>query len=257
MRDDGKHQVATLLQRIDLHDTISLVSADDLVIEGFPDDTIVRGALEALARAVGEPPSWGVRIEKRIPVASGLGGGSSDAATALELANATLKEPVSSGTLHRLAAGIGADVPFFLRHGSQLATGDGTALTHVDLPTAYAIVLVLPHGETKDSTGAVYAEFDARGGAAGFKDRAELLRASLARLRAPRDLAALPPNDLASSPLAHELEAAGAFRADVSGAGPAVYGLFDDETKAISAAAWLASAGRTFVTRPIGAADRS
>ena len=110
-----------------------------------------------------------MRIEKRIPVAAGLGGGSSDAATALELANATLKEPVSSGTLHRLAAGIGADVPFFLRHGSQLATGDGTALTHVDLPTAYAIVLVLPHGETKDSTGAVYAEFDARGGAAGFK----------------------------------------------------------------------------------------
>jgi 4-diphosphocytidyl-2-C-methyl-D-erythritol kinase len=148
-------------------------------------------------------------------------------------------------------------VPFFLHRGSQLATGDGTVLTHVGLPTSCAIVLVLPHGETKDSTGAVYAEFDARGGAAGFEDRADRLRASVARLRVPRDLAALPPNDLASSPLAHELEAAGAFRADVSGAGPTVYGLFDDETKAASAAARLAPAGRTFVTRPVGAADRS
>ena len=257
LRDDGKHEVVTLLQQVDLHDTITLAPSDELAVEGFADDTIVRRALEALARAVGQSPRWEVRIEKRIPIASGLGGGSSDAAAALQLANATLAEPLSGDALHRLAAGIGADVPFFLHRGCLLATGDGTSLTQAEVPTGYVIVLLLPRLETKESTAAVYAEFDARSGEAGFAERAERLRASIATLGAPRDLAALPANDLASSPFTHDLEAAGAFRADVSGAGPTVYGLFDDETTAIAAAARLATAGRTFVTRPVGASDRT
>jgi shikimate kinase len=74
-------------------------------------------------------------------------------------------------------------------------------------------------------------------------------------VRSTRDLAALPRNDLATSPLAGELESAGAFRADVSGAGPTVYGLFEDNDAAVRAAASLSSAGRTLVTRPVEAAD--
>jgi 4-diphosphocytidyl-2-C-methyl-D-erythritol kinase len=256
-RDDGKHEVVTVLQRIDLHDTIALEAADALVVEGFSEDTIVREALESLAAAVGCRPRWRVRIEKRIPVAAGLGGGSSDAATALELANAELDEPRTPNELRSLAARLGADVPFFLRPGPQLGRGDGTELERIDLPTGYAVLLVVPHDEAKESTGEVYAAFDRRGGAAGFSVRAAALARALASVTNARDLAVLPANDLASSPFARELEAAGAFRADVSGAGPAVYGLFEDPAAARRAADRLAHAGRTFVTAPVEAADRS
>lgn len=254
-RDDGKHEVVTVLQRIDLHDTISLDPADALIVDGFAEDTIVHAALEALAEVAGREPRWRVHVEKRIPVAAGLGGGSSDAATALVLANASLERPLDHEELHGVATRIGADVPFFLRAGPQLGRGDGTQLEPLVLPTAYAVVLVLPAGGAKASTGAVYADFEARRGGDGFGDRAASLAAALTSVRATRDLAALPRNDLASSRLASELENAGAFRADVSGAGPTVYGLFEDHDAAVRAAASLESAGRTLVARPVEADD--
>ena len=154
------------------------------------------------------------------------------------------------GELHALAAQVGADVPFFLRSGPQLGTGDGTVLEPVDLPQDYAVLLLLPVGEVKRSTADVYAAFDACDGAAGYPERAATLRAALASVRQPRDLAALPPNDLARSPLAERLIAEGAFRADVSGAGPMVYGLFDSVEDAHAAEAALRGLGETWVTRP-------
>ena len=106
-----------------LHDEIEVERADTLIVDGFAEDTIVREALLALADVAGVGPRWRVRIEKRIPVAAGLGGGSSDAATALRLANATLDAPRTSDELHRIAAGIGADVPFCAAaHNSRRAT---------------------------------------------------------------------------------------------------------------------------------------
>jgi 4-diphosphocytidyl-2-C-methyl-D-erythritol kinase len=254
-RNDGKHEVVTVLQRIELHDSISVAAADALVIEGFVQDTIVRAALESLANAAGCEPCWRVRIRKRIPAAAGLGGGSSDAATALLLANASLEQPLALDELHGVAARIGADVPFFLRPGPQLGRGDGTQLEALVLPTTYSVVLVVPAAEEKASTGAVYAGFEARRGADGFEERAAALASALASGRTARDLATLPRNDLASSPLASELENAGAFRADVSGAGPTVYGLFEEHDAAVRAAASLSSAGRTLVTRPVEARD--
>ena len=94
---------------------------------GF-DDTIVTAALTALAAAGGIEPAWSVEIEKAIPVAAGLGGGSSDAAVALRLANELLPEPLAPSELAALAATIGADVPFFLTSGAQLGSGDGSSL---------------------------------------------------------------------------------------------------------------------------------
>jgi len=254
-RDDGRHEVVTVFQRVDLHDTISVDRSDVLVVEGFADDTIVRAALESLADAAEREPRWRVHIEKRIPVAAGLGGGSSDAATALSLANASLERPLGRDELQEIAARVGADVPYFLSRGAQLGTGDGTKLEDVVLPTGYSVVLVVPAGAAKESTGTVYAEFDARRGADGFVDRAAALADALASLHAVRDLAALPRNDLASSPLADELEIQGAFRADVTGAGPTVYGLFDQHGAATRAADALSDAGATFVVRPVEAGD--
>ncbi len=251
LRADGKHEIATVLQRLDLADEIELEPADALTIEGFDDDTLVRGALEALAETVGVAPRWRVRIDKRIPVAAGLGGGSSDAACALALANAELPEPVSPPALHAIAAAIGADVPFFLRVGAQLATGDGTELEAVDLPTDYVVVLVVPQRQVKDSTGAVYRTFDTRSDAEGFDERRTALLDTLARVEEAHDLAGLPKNDLASSPLAVELEDRGAFRADVTGAGPAVYGLFEHADDAERAAAAVSRAGTAWLARPV------
>ncbi len=235
-----------MLQRLALTDTIELESACELIVEGFPEDTLVRGALDALAERAGVRPLWHARITKQIPVAAGLGGGSSDAATALRLANATLERPLPPNELARVAGSLGADVPFFLGHGPQLGTGDGSTLEPLELPQDYAALLVLPDGERKASTAAVYEDFDRREGGRGFADR----RARLATALSRPDLADLPPNDLASSPLADELRALGAFRADVSGAGPVVYGLFTDRPAATAAQTEILSRGSTWITTP-------
>ena len=246
LRADGKHELVTVYQRVDVCDRVSVVPAAHTTVEGFDGDTIVREAL----RALGGPGGWRARIEKRIPVAAGLGGGSSDAATALRLANAQLPEPLPAERLHELAAGLGADVPFFLVDGPQLGTGDGTALEPLELPQSFVVLLLLPRGARKPSTAEIYSAFDRRGGAAGFEDRARALRDGLAAVRRPRDLARLPSNDLASSPHAAALLAEGAFRADVSGAGPTLYGLFESRAEAARAARRLGRLGRVWIAFP-------
>ena len=247
---DGKHELTTVYQRLDLADRIAVVPAPRLRITGFPEDTLVRGALEGLAVVAGVQPRWEARLTKRIPVAAGLGGGSSDAATAVRLANETLDEPLPAHELHTLALGLGADVPFFLTQGPQLGEGDGTELMPLDLPQDYWVVLVLPRGSAKLSSGTVFKEFDEREGAKGYRNRRAALNRALRETRRARDLARLPPNDLASSPLAAEILGLGAFRADVTGAGPVVYGLFQHLDTARAARAALRGRGRTWLTAP-------
>jgi 4-diphosphocytidyl-2-C-methyl-D-erythritol kinase len=249
-RDDGKHEVLTVLQRIDLVDRVDLTAAPELRVEGFSGDTLVTDALRELARVVDVEPGWRVRIAKRIPVAAGLGGGSSDAATALRLANETLPEPLPSDDLLRIAAGLGADVPFFLVDGPQLGSGDGSELEPLELPQDFWILLLLPRGAVKSSTGDVYAAFDERRGPAGWAERRQALLDGLAQVERPRDLATLLPNDLVSSPHAETMRAAGAFRADVSGAGPVVYGLFHQRRDAEAARRSIRRLGRTWLTAP-------
>lgn len=250
LREDGKHELVTVYQRVGLADRIDLTAAAELRVDGFPGDSLVRGALEALAARAGVEPHWHATIEKRLPVAAGLGGGSSDAATALRLANDTLSEPLPPEALHEVAAGLGADVPFFLAQGPQLGTGDGTTLAPLELPQDFWVLLVLPRDAAKLSTGSVYAAFDEREGARGWEDRRDALLETLAGVRRPRDLAALPRNDLARSPLTDELFALGAFRADVSGAGPTVYGLFHHKPAAEAAKRALKRSGGAWITAP-------
>ncbi len=245
-RDDGKHELVTVFQRVDLGDRVRIEPAAQTTVDGFPGDTIVRTALAALAA----PHGWRVRIDKRIPVAAGLGGGSSDAATALRLANAQLEAALEPTALHELAARVGADVPFFLHDGPQLGTADGTRLEPVDLPQDFVVLLLLPNGESKRATADVYEAFDLRGGAVGFEERAARLRETLEATRRPRDLAALPLNDLATSTYADELRALGAFRADVTGAGPAVYGLFHRRVDAEAARRAFRRRARLWITVP-------
>jgi 4-diphosphocytidyl-2-C-methyl-D-erythritol kinase len=245
-RRDGMHEVATLLQRVDLADTVSLEAASELTVDGFEDDTLVRDALVAVAAAAGVEPRWRARSEKRIPVASGLGGGSSDAATALRLACELLDHPPPPNRLQEIAAGLGVDVAFFLAEGPQLGTGTGTTLAPVDLPQDYAVLLLLPSGARKPSTAEIYDRFD---GAAGFDERRARVLA-IAASGPGAKLAALPSNDLASSPLSSRLQELGAFRADVSGAGPTLFGLFPTRREAESAARALDAVGEIWIANP-------
>jgi 4-diphosphocytidyl-2-C-methyl-D-erythritol kinase len=161
-----------------------------------------------------------------------------------------LPEPLDEEELVRIAAGIGADVPFFLADGPQLGSGDGSELEALDLPQDFWVLVLLPRGAVKASTRDVYATFDARHGAAGFAERRQFLLDRLGEVERPRDLARLPPNDLVSSPLAEVVRAAGAFRADVSGAGPALYGLFHHRKDAEAARRTLRRHGRTWLAAP-------
>jgi 4-diphosphocytidyl-2-C-methyl-D-erythritol kinase len=251
-RADGLHEVATVLQRIDICDRLELVKAPALRVDGFPADTLVRAALTRLAEAAGVDPRWRVRIHKRIPVAAGLGGGSADAAAALRLANGTLADPLPHERLAEVGSTIGADVAFFLEPGPKLAEGAGETLTALDLPQDFSVVVALPRRARKASTREVYERYD---GASGFAQRKAALLDALDRCRRPRDFAAFPANDLVVAagrpPLVDELVASGAFRADVSGAGPAVYALFDHRAAARAAARAVLPEAQVWVTAPV------
>jgi 4-diphosphocytidyl-2-C-methyl-D-erythritol kinase len=247
-REDGKHELLTVYQRVALADRIEVRRAESTSVSGFGEDTLVRRALELLGETTGD--RYAARIVKRIPVAAGLGGGSADAAAALRLGNELSGSPVAADSLHEAARMLGSDVAFFLCDGPQLGRGDGSQLDPLELPQDYWVLLVLPRDAHKVSTADVYAQFDARDGANGFDERAQSLRGSVAAVRRPRDLAALPPNDLASSPLTDELLRLGAFRADVSGAGPAVYALFHHRPAAERARQAVRGLGRTWITAP-------
>jgi 4-diphosphocytidyl-2-C-methyl-D-erythritol kinase len=250
VQENRKHELVTVFQRIALADRIVFEPAPSLRVDGFAPDTIVRLALETLAREAGVEPTWRVSIEKNVPVAAGLAGGSSDAATALRLANETLAEPLPRARLAELARKLGADVPFFLTEGPQLGKGDGSELRPLQLPQDYTVLLFLPAGVTKSSTAEVYRAFDRRGGEQGFAERRAALLAALEDVQRPSDLALLPANDLAASPTCARLVELGAFRSDVSGAGSAVYGLFERRARAEVAAKEMSRSGEIWITAP-------
>ena len=246
LRADGKHEVVTVLQRISLADTVAVRRAESTAVTGFEADTLVRSALERSRRrgrrapvrsADREADPRGGRARRRLERRR-------DRAAARErAARDELPDRAPSG-----GDTLGADVPFFLRPGPQLATGDGTTLEPVELPTATRSCSRSRRG-AKASTGAVYDAFDARAGAAASTSAPPSCGLSRPG-QAPEDLALLPPNDLASSPLAAELRELGAFRADVTGAGPVVYGLFATAADAQEAAAALEGRAAIWTARP-------
>jgi 4-diphosphocytidyl-2-C-methyl-D-erythritol kinase len=255
VRADGLHELTSVMQRIDLCDDLTVEPAGRLEVTGFEDDSLVSSALERLAGAAGVPARWRAHLTKRIPVAAGLGGGSADAAAALTLANGTLAAPLGRTRLLELAAGLGSDVPFFVEPGPKLVEGAGERLRPLPLPQDYWVLVALPAGVTKGSTGDVYRRFDEFAGPAGYEERRVRVLDVLASCSRPDDLASLPPNDLArataSSALTDALRAAGAFRSDVSGAGPAVYALFRERERALTAEASLPPGIRAWVVAPV------
>lgn len=133
-RDDGYHEIATILQTINLADAITIRHSDALVVEcdqpGLDGErNLVWAAARALAERAGIAPRARISIVKRIPVAAGLGGGSADAAAALCGLNRFWGLDWPASELSAIAAGIGSDVPFLLYGGTALATGRGDCIT--------------------------------------------------------------------------------------------------------------------------------
>lgn len=175
-RPDGFHELRSTFLRVGLSDRLSMQPApldareDRLTVTGLPGapvaGNLVLAALDAVRAHVGvDFPPLEVTLEKRIPTAAGLGGGSSDAAATLGLAQAAWGVALSTADLRRLAAGLGSDVPFFVHDAAAaVVTGRGEEVTPIE-PPASALLLVTP--SLALSTAAVFNRYDEQGGHAG------------------------------------------------------------------------------------------
>jgi 4-diphosphocytidyl-2-C-methyl-D-erythritol kinase len=250
-REDGRHELVSVMQSIGLYDTVRLepaplgATADRVVCPGVEGDNLALAALRAFRARTGAPrPPVTLHIDKRIPVAAGMAGGSADAAAALRLA-ARAAGVEDDALLREVAATLGADVPAQVRPGRWLATGAGEVLEPLP-PAPSCGVLVLPSHEAL-STPAVYRELDALGlqrSPADLRARLQEVRAHGAALPAALCVNDLEPAARSLCPAIDEAlaaaRAAGARVAMVSGSGPTVIGLFDGLEAARGAAVMLA-----------------
>lgn len=249
-RPDRRHELFSVLEAVSLADELRLVPAaagergDEVVCEGVDGQNLAARALDAYRRASGwDGPPLRLEIEKRVPVAAGMGGGSSDAAAALRLIAHAAGAPLASltgaerGALEATAFELGADVPALLEPGPVAVTGAGEHVRPLQALPSHG-VLVLASRE-RLSTARVFAEADRLG---CVRDGDEL-REHATRIDAVLATGALPPADLlvndlqrpaialcpAIAPALEQALAAGADHALVSGSGPTVFGLFSGE----------------------------
>jgi 4-diphosphocytidyl-2-C-methyl-D-erythritol kinase len=251
-RVDGLHPLGSVFASIELHDDVLVEAAevDGVDCAGIDGPNLAAAALAAFRRRVPELPPLRVRIDKRIPVAAGLGGGSADAAAVLRAANRIAGDPLDVPALRELGAGLGSDVPSQVDPRHVLVSGVGESVEPVELPQFGALLVPQNPGL---STADVYAEFDRIGGG-----RREVDLAALRSLT--REMALLPVlgNDLQPaalalrpelSPVLASLRGAGALGALVSGSGPTCFALFEDRAAAEAAAARFDGALATSLRR--------
>jgi 4-diphosphocytidyl-2-C-methyl-D-erythritol kinase len=166
-RRDGYHDVLTILQTIDLYDTLTFEPAGELTLtcsvpELAGEKNLVLRAARLLQRATGREDGADIHLEKGIPVAAGLGGGSSDAATTLVALSHLWGLHMTAANLQNLAMVLGSDVPFFLVGGTVLAGGRGENLTPLPPLPEHWIVLVRPPLDIPEKTDLMYANLTRR-----------------------------------------------------------------------------------------------
>ena len=260
-RSDGYHEIATVLQAVDLFDRLKVEAADTLSLQtddpGLPtdDDNLVMRAARLLQKASGVQTGARIRLEKRIPVAAGLGGGSSDAAATLWGLSRLWALRWPRARLQELAVELGMDVPFFLGPGRAVARGRGERIEALPAGGGYALVLVNPR--TALSTREVYERVPA-GWHASPAGTARVIEAL--RTRNVEKIAAALTNNLERvvepvlpviGRMKAALLAAGALGAVMSGSGPTVFGMARSLDHArqirsrVSRAGWACWAVRT------------
>ena len=256
-RPDGYHEVVSVMQRVSLCDTltaeqtregITLTCSDPALPSG--EENLAHRAASLFFRETGIAGGAALTLEKRIPSQAGLGGGSSDAASALLALRKLYASALPDTELETMAAALGSDVPFFIRGGTQLATGRGERLTPLPRLADGWFVIVKP--TESFSTPAMYRRLDElppactpplpplQGGlpalASGLFNRFE---------------AAIPAGS-AVWDIKARLAAYGALASLLSGSGSAVFGLFDTETAARAAVEALRPAWpEIFLARPV------
>jgi 4-diphosphocytidyl-2-C-methyl-D-erythritol kinase len=260
-RGDGYHEIATVLQAVDLFDRLTVETADTLSLHAddpeLPTDegNLVMRAARLLQKTAGIEKGARIELQKRIPVAAGLGGGSSDAAATLWGLNRLWGLRWPRARLQELAVELGMDVPFFLGTGRAVARGRGERLQTLPGSGGYALVLVNPRAplSTREVYGRVPAGWHAE--PTGTERVIEALRR-----RNVATLAAALTNNLERvvepvlpviGRMKAALLAAGALGAIMSGSGPTVFGLARSLDHArqvrsrVSRAGWACWAVRT------------
>ena len=261
-RLDGYHEVVSVMQRVSLCDTltaeqtregITLTCSDPALPSGK--ENLAHRAASLFFRETGIAGGAALTLEKRIPSQAGLGGGSSDAASAL-LALRKLYAPALPDTeLETMAAALGSDVPFFIRGGTQLATGRGEVLSPLPPLTDGWFVIVKP--TESFSTPAMYRRLDEPGSVLVRNSRymqdavaANNVHAVAAELH--NSFERVVPKDSSLRTIKDALRAQGALASLLSGSGSAVFGLFDTETAARAAVEALRPAWpEIFLARPV------
>ena len=264
-RADGYHLLRSVMQTVDLCDTVTLIPGGEGIRLTVSDETLPADerntAWKAAAlfyEAAELTPAVDILIEKRIPQQAGMAGGSADAAAVLRGLNKLYDRPLTDSVLLILGEKIGADVPFCLLGGTMLAEGIGEELTA--LPTLPPVWITVVKPDVGVSTAAAYAAVDS----ADIPLHTERETALLAALRGG-DVAGVAANvfnvfeDALALPEVAEVKAALAAFAplgcQMTGSGSAVFAMFDSEDRATEAATALEALGATFVCRPMTVAE--
>ena len=239
-RADGFHEVRSVMQTVGLADRLEVTAAEELSFAcsdpalATPDNLVYRAA-RLLREAFSVRAGAALKLDKRIPVAAGLGGGSSGAAGTIVALNRLWDLQLSLTEMQTLAAGLGSDVPFFLTGGTALATGRGERITPLPpLPTHW-VALVLP--PTTLGTASVYNAVVPSDHTAGVvtadtvaaAHHGALLPQSRWHNALARPARALAPGIAEAQ---DALRQAGAKHAHISGSGPTVFTVCRDETEA-------------------------
>jgi 4-diphosphocytidyl-2-C-methyl-D-erythritol kinase len=248
-RPDGYHEVEMVMQAVGLYDQVAVrlcesgitVRCDNTAVPGGEGNIAYRAAREILGLS-GRTAGLAIEIQKNIPVAAGLGGGSSDAAAVLVACNRLLEARLGRERLAELGTRMGMDVPFFLYGPTALAKGRGELLTSLPSPPKFWVLLVNPGFET--STAWVYNNLNF-----GLTKKGDCT--NIAGLKVSQIARSLH-NDLetvtaAAHPVIGEMECslldAGALGVRMSGSGPTVFGIFDTEAACREAAQALHTKG--------------
>lgn len=263
IRQDGYHQVEMIMQAVELHDSLAFedapagisIESDSPEIPPGPENLVYRAA-SLLQEYTGCGRGVRIKLTKKIPVAAGLAGGSTDAAAALRALNSLWDLNLPEGDLYKLGERLGADVPFCLMGGTALARGKGELLTPVAGAQGLGVVLVKPSFGV--STARVYRMYDLlppgpqpdTGAMISALGRGDLHAiGSLLHNSLERVTAGLHPE---IKQIKQGLREAGAAGALMSGSGPTVFGLFSNIREAGAAALKLNAPGCvTIVTRTI------
>jgi 4-diphosphocytidyl-2-C-methyl-D-erythritol kinase len=245
---NGLHEVCSLFASLELADVVDVRQSDrdDVICPGIDGANLAEAAIRAF-REQAELPPLRVEIEKRIPVAAGLAGGSADAAAVLRAANAIAGRPFDDEGLREIAAPLGSDVPSQVVPAHAIVSGTGERVDRVELPTMAVVLVPSMHGL---STADVFREAERLG-----TPRAELACDELSTIpdRDAWGIAAHLENDLqlAAVSLRPELQVTldevGGLGSLVSGSGPTVFGLFASRDGAEEAAARIPGALVTMV----------